>query len=196
MTSSLRPPRLLVIPGLHDSGPDHWQTWLQGQYRDAQRVVQQDWADPDLERWAARISATIESQPAAEWIAAAHSFGCLALIHHLAQEPASPIRAALLVAPADPDKFKLGSVLSTDRLDVPATMVCSETDPWMRADTAQRWAECWGARVINFGDAGHVNAESGFGSLPLARRWIQAQSARWAREQRPRHADPNFVVSL
>ena len=31
------PPRVLIIPGLHDSGPTHWQTWLQGQYRDARR---------------------------------------------------------------------------------------------------------------------------------------------------------------
>jgi len=26
------PVRLLVIPGLHDSGPAHWQSWLQGHF--------------------------------------------------------------------------------------------------------------------------------------------------------------------
>ena len=50
--------RLLVVPGLQDSGPAHWQSWLQGQYRDSLRVRQRDWTVPDLERWAARIAAT------------------------------------------------------------------------------------------------------------------------------------------
>ncbi|WP_349677421.1 alpha/beta hydrolase, partial [Aquabacterium sp. UBA2148] len=27
--------RVLIVPGLRDSGPAHWQTWLQSQYVDA-----------------------------------------------------------------------------------------------------------------------------------------------------------------
>ena len=57
---SYKPPRVLVIPGLHDSGPAHWQTWLQGQYRDARRVTQRDPSRPELERWAERIQRTLE----------------------------------------------------------------------------------------------------------------------------------------
>ncbi|MDM4764738.1 alpha/beta hydrolase [Pelomonas sp. SE-A7] len=52
-----RQPRLLIIPGLRDSGPTHWQSWLQRQYRDARRVVQRDYATPDLDRWATRWGA-------------------------------------------------------------------------------------------------------------------------------------------
>jgi predicted alpha/beta hydrolase family esterase len=47
-------PRLLIVPGLHDSGPAHWQSWLEAQEPGARRVVQRDWQAPDLERWAAR----------------------------------------------------------------------------------------------------------------------------------------------
>ena len=47
------PVRLLVIPGLNDSGPAHWQSWLQAQYgRRAVRVEQDDWQRADLARWA------------------------------------------------------------------------------------------------------------------------------------------------
>jgi predicted alpha/beta hydrolase family esterase len=183
-------PRLLVIPGLHDSGPAHWQTWLQSLYRDAQRVVQHDWSSPQLQRWAARIDRTLEHAPAAQpWVAVAHSFGCLALVQHLAQRPGSPIRAALLVAPADPDRFGLGEQLPQRPLGVPATVVASDTDPWMSAASARRWAGRWGAHLLSLGDAGHINAEAGFGPLPLARRWVEAQQARHARDQRPRHAE-------
>ena len=52
MVAPYRPPRLLIIPGLRDSGSAHWQTWLQQQYRDARRVVQRDFSNPDLQRWA------------------------------------------------------------------------------------------------------------------------------------------------
>ena len=45
------PIRVLIIPGLHNSGDAHWQTWLQGQYKGAVRVHQQDWQNPDLEAW-------------------------------------------------------------------------------------------------------------------------------------------------
>ena len=164
----MTPPRLLIVPGLGDSGPAHWQTWLQQGDRHAVRVRQRDWKSPDLDRWAARIASTLERAGPGPWIAAAHSFGCLALVRHLAQRPRSNIAAALLVAPADPAKFGVGSLLPTSTLPTPSTLVGSETDPWMSAAEARRWASHW----VNLGAAGHINAEAGFGPLPLARRWV------------------------
>jgi len=181
-------PRLLIIPGLRDSGVTHWQSWLQQQYRDARRVVQRDFSQPDLRRWAERIQTTLEAAPAGPWIAVAHSFGCLALARHLADHPDSPIQQALLVAPAEPDKFGLGELLPQQRLPVPATLIASQNDPWMSAASAQRWALRWGASFSNLGQVGHINAESGFGPFPLARHWVEAAKARAARQQRSEHA--------
>lgn len=180
-----RPPRLLIVPGLHDSGPAHWQSWLQSHYRHSLRVVQRDWGTPDLERWAARIGATLDRAGPGPWIAAAHSFGCLALVRHLADRPDSPLRAVLLVAPAEPDKFGLAESLPRRPLPLPALLVGSQTDPWMSAASARRWAGRWGAHWINLGDAGHINTEAGFGPLPLARRWVIAMQQRFARAARP-----------
>lgn len=187
--SPYRPPRLLIIPGLHDSGPAHWQTWLQQQYRDAQRVVQRDFARPDLQRWADRIARTLErSDDGGEWIAVAHSFGTLALARHLAEHPDSPIRQALLVAPAEPDKFGLAESLPHGRLGRPLTLIASQNDPWMSAASALRWASRWGASYSNLGAVGHINTEAGFGPFPLAKRWVEAARARAARERRVEHA--------
>ncbi len=181
----LRPPRLLIIPGLHDSGDAHWQTWLERQQRGALRVRQRDFSTPDLRRWSERIDATVDANPQDGFIAVAHSFGTLALVEHLARRDDSPIRAALLVAPADPDKFGIAESLPRHRVQRPLTLIYSMSDPWMSASNARRWAQAWGAHAINLGSAGHINAEAGFGPLPIARRWVEQARSRWAREQRP-----------
>jgi predicted alpha/beta hydrolase family esterase len=183
------PPRLLIIPGLRDSGPTHWQTWLQGQYRDARRVVQRDFSQPDLERWAERIQSSLDGAGAGPWVAVAHSFGCLALARHLADHPDSAIVQALLVAPAEPDKFGIAGLLPQGRLPIPSTVIASQNDPWMSAASAQRWAKRWGSSFTNLGPVGHINVESEFGPLPLAKRWVEAAKARAASHCRPRHAD-------
>jgi hypothetical protein len=181
-------PRLLLVPGLHDSGPTHWQSWLQRRHRNSLRVRQRDFTLPDLAAWSARIDETLASRPGERFVAVAHSFGCLALMAHLAQGADSPIRAALLVAPADPQKFGIADQLPAAPPGPALTLVYSLTDPWMRAASARRWALAWGAQAINLGDAGHINSEAGFGPLPLAQRWVEAALARWARELRPQRA--------
>ncbi|MFT3666096.1 RBBP9/YdeN family alpha/beta hydrolase [Piscinibacter sp.] len=183
------PPRLLVVPGLNDSGPGHWQSWLQAQHRDALRVRQRDWSEPDLERWAERITHVAALGGGRRFVAVAHSFGCLALARHLAQQPDSPVVAALLVAPAEPDRFGIAGRLPPQRLPRSTTLVASDTDPWMKPASARRWAQRWGSHFVNLGDAGHINVESGHGPLPLASRWVQTALQRAAREQRIAHAE-------
>ena len=184
-----KPPRVLIIPGLHDSGAGHWQTWLQGQYRDSRRVTQRDPSRPELERWAERIQRTLEVAGEGEWLAVAHSFGALALVKHLADWPDSTIREALLVAPAEPDKFGIAEALPHQRLARRTRVIASTTDPWMSAASAARWAHRWGASYSNLGPVGHINTESGFGPFPLAKSWVEAARARAAADHRPRHAE-------
>lgn len=186
------PVRVLVIPGLHDSGPTHWQSWLQKQFRRSVRVHQRDWNEPDLEAWSARIDATLASRPGVHWVAVAHSFGCLALVHHLVQRARGPgidagIRAALLVAPADPLRFDIEASVPSERLGVPSRLLASETDPWMRSESARKWAAAWGARFISLGDVGHINAEAGFGPLPQAKAIVAEMIRRLAGERRIDH---------
>jgi len=178
MSTTVKPPRILIIPGLRDSGPAHWQSWLQAQYPDARRVTQRDPSRPELERWAERITRTLEVAGEGEWLAVAHSFGCLALARHLADHPDSSIREALFVAPAEPDKFGLAPSLPQQRLPRRSRLIASSTDPWMSAARAARWAQRWGASYSNLGAVGHINAEAGFGPFPLAQAWVEAARRR------------------
>jgi uncharacterized protein len=183
------PVRVLVVPGLHSSGPAHWQTWLEAHFRSAVRVEQHDWDRPDVDRWAQRIGATLHRHPGARWVAVGHSFGCLALARFLGQG-GQGVHAALLVAPADPEKFSATPALPSTRLGIPSVLIGSSSDPWMRAETARDWASTWGASFINLGDVGHINVDSGFGPLPQAKLVVEQLIQRVERERRLQRAHP------
>ena len=182
--------RVLIVPGLHDSGPEHWQTWLQRHHhRHARRVQQDDWHTPDLERWAERIEQTLAREPAGRWVAVAHSFGCLALTRWL-REGRRGVDAAVLVAPADPLKFGVASELACEPLAIPSVLVASRTDPWMPFGSAVNWARVWGSQLVDLGDAGHINVESGHGRWPLGKLIVERQVQRLERARRIERVHP------
>jgi len=45
---------ILIIPGLTDSGPDHWQSRWQRKLKTAVRVKQADWDRPLIGDWVGR----------------------------------------------------------------------------------------------------------------------------------------------
>ena len=162
--------RLLFVPGLGNSGPDHWQSWWQAQEFTATRVEQEDWQTPDLEQWSARVSEALDRSPDPAWIVA-HSFGCLASIRAVAHLPGK-VLGALLVASAEPDRFEdLGRTLM-NRLPAPSRVVASATDPWMSLYRAKLWSTRWGSDFVSLGAAGHINAESGYGPWSEGKRLL------------------------
>lgn len=185
------PPRLLIVPGLHGSGDDHWQSWLQQRYRGSRRVEQPDWAVPDLDGWAARIGEAIQDgPPGGRWIAVAHSFGCLALLRHLQLRGAATIDSAILAAPADPRRFGVEEqVLHRSPLRE-GLVVASRNDPWMRFEAARTWAACWDVALLDAGEVGHINPASGFGPWPLGRDLVERRQQRWHAARRLERAHP------
>lgn len=154
----------LIVPGLNGSGPDHWQSWWQGEDPEAIRVEQSDWVTPDLAVWAATVGEAMDRAVGPLWIVA-HSFGCLASVK-AAVGRTDRVAGLFLVAPADPLKFKLLEQLPVTPLSVPGLLVASSDDPWMRLMNALWWAERWGFGFHNMGAVGHINPESGFGPWP------------------------------
>lgn len=155
----------LIVPGLNSSGSAHWQTWLEAQIPDAIRVIQADWKRANLPEWSSRVRREI-SRRSGPILIAAHSFGALAAVQ-AAEDYSERIVGALLVAPADPDKFGISDALPPGRLNFPATIVASSNDPWLGLDRALALAVRWGANLVDLGDAGHINAESGYGPWPF-----------------------------
>jgi uncharacterized protein len=172
------PTTLLFVPGFHGSGPNHWQSWMESQVSGARRVAGIDWESPVLSTWAAAIRREILAVPGPVWLVA-HSFGCLAAVA-ASEGLAHRLAGALLVAPADPDRFSpqglredhatahatLTALLPRQELDFPTLVVVSSNDPWMTRGKAAHWQAVWGSQLIGIGPAGHINAESGFGPWP------------------------------
>ncbi|RJG11556.1 RBBP9/YdeN family alpha/beta hydrolase [Massilia cavernae] len=167
----------LIVPGFHGSGPGHWQTWMEGQLPDARRVSGIDWERPVLASWAEEVRREIDEAPGAVWLVA-HSFGCLASVIAAADRPGK-VAGLLLVAPAEPRRFSLfgtredypdgisvAQVLPQAPLASSSLMVASRDDPWLQFERAVQLADQWGSRLMDLGNAGHVNTESGFGAWP------------------------------
>lgn len=157
--------RVLIVPGLHGSEPAHWQSRWQRLYPSFERVDQDDPHTPDLAVWSERFQQILRrsTQPT---LAVAHSFGALTTVHAAAQGAPNLI-GALLVAPADPEKFGLSSIMRVRSMMAPTVLVGSRSDPWMESERARMWADIWGAEFLCAGDLGHINAESGIGDWPF-----------------------------
>ncbi|WP_283148824.1 RBBP9/YdeN family alpha/beta hydrolase [Silvimonas soli] len=155
---------LVLVPGLKDSGTEHWQSCWQRQFPAWHRVTQRNWNVPDIDGWGDAIKRTLAAcqRPA---ILIGHSLGALASCALLASEPVA-VAGLMLVAPAEPAKFELDDRVPDTRLPVPSVVVASHDDPLMRFDRAEYWANAWGSRLIDLGDAQHINAEAGFGPWP------------------------------
>lgn len=177
-------PSTLIIPGLHSSGADHWQSWFEERIPGAQRVIQRDWSQANLPDWASRVRRAIDRTPGRLWLVA-HSFGALAAVQAAADHD-DRVAGAMLVAPADPETFGVEDYLPSHRLSFPTVVVASTTDSWITLKVAARWADAWGSDFVNLGDAGHINAQAGFGPWPeglaiLER--LQRSAHHWARSE-------------
>lgn len=172
----------LIIPGLGGSDSGHWQRWWLRNDPNAVLVAQDDWRRPSPEAWSERLVEAISAHPCA-WLVA-HSLG-VPLVTRLATERLDlRIAGALLVAPADveekatADRLRGFAPMSLAPLPFPATVIASRTDHFMRFARARTLAAAWGADLVDYGDAGHVNTAAGFGPWPDGPRLLAALQAR------------------
>ena len=169
---------VVIVPGLGNSGPQHWQRLWEKELGDhAQAVEQADWDRPDFADWLARLDGVIASMKQAP-VLAAHSLSC-ALVAHWAQRYRRPIAGALLVAPADVDSDTHTPPETRDfrpmplaPLPFPSIVVSSSDDPFVAPDRAADFARRWGSRFVDIGPAGHINTAAGFGEWPLGRQLL------------------------
>ena len=155
---------VIIVPGLGDSGPDHWQTRWGQAHPGYRRVRQRDWHQPQVEEWVEALDREIRRAPSMP-ILVGHSLGCIT-IAEWAQRCWTDIGGALLVAPADVDQHPFFNTVPLWPLPFPSILVASENDPHLELERARWFARHWGSRLVNLGQAGHINVESGFCPWP------------------------------
>ena len=158
---------VLILPGIGNSGPEHWQSIWEKADPSFVRVQQRDWDHPSCIEWLDVLEESVK-RAGANVVLVAHSLAC-ALVAHWAVRTRLKIKGALLVALPNPDgpnfpKEAVGfSPLPMKLLPFPSTVVASANDPYGSVEFARSAASAWGSRFVNIGPAGHINSKSGLG---------------------------------
>jgi len=164
----------LILPGLFNSGPEHWQSHWERLDPSCVRIEQADWETPRCADWVAGLDAAVALLEG-DAVLVAHSSACAQVAHwalNAAPEQLARVRGALLVAPSDPagPAFPVGPTgfgpIPENRLPFPSIVVASTDDEYVTLARAEAYAAAWGSRLVHAGAAGHLNSASGLGAWP------------------------------
>ncbi|KQR78407.1 hypothetical protein ASG35_08130 [Burkholderia sp. Leaf177] len=160
---------VFIVPGIGNSGPEHWQSLWEREHPHWRRLVVDDWDRVECDDWVSAIDRQIGPHHA-NTVIVAHSLGCLAVAHWAARTNAR-VRGALLVAVPDPETPAFPKAAATGfaplpskRLVFASVVVSSSNDPYGSEQYAQACAAAWGSDWVRAGARGHLNAQSGLGN--------------------------------
>ncbi len=162
--------RCFILPGLNNSGPEHWQTHWENDYGFT-RIQQSDWDNPVAETWIKTIEEEIIQYPLHEVVLIAHSLACSTVVRW-AQRYNHVIKAALLVGPSDTEapSYPPGTTgfkpMPLFKLPFRSVVIASTDDFYVSKERARFFAEQWGSKLIDVGPLGHINSLSNIGKWP------------------------------
>lgn len=169
-------PLILIVPGLNNSGPRHWQTLWEESLPNCHRVDLGLWDDPHRNTWVNKINLAIQraDRPV---VLVAHSLGCLAVAWwaEFEQPRDGKVIGALLVAPPDVEVRPIDRRLTRfapfphGEFPFPSVVVASRNDPYMGFGQARQLARTWGSRFVDAGEVGHINADADLGEWTFGR---------------------------
>lgn len=162
---------VLILPGSGGSGAKHWQTLWEQRYG-YRRVEQHDGPRPLRGDWIARLEDVVLScsEPA---VLVAHGLGCILVAAWAAySQNTQRVKAALLVAPADVERpearqrLPSWSPIELGTLPFVSVLLASRDDAHCKFERARLFAHAWNAQFMDYGDCGHIDAQSGLASWP------------------------------
>lgn len=162
---------ILIIPGYTNSGPEHWQSRWEAKLSSARRVEQAEWSKPVREDWVARVVEEVNAATRPV-VLVAHSLGIPSVVHAIPQFT-KPVVGAFFVAPPElenpairPRHLMSFGPYPREPLPFPTLTVASRNDPFGSYEHAEDIANAWGSMLVDAGESGHLNTESGFGPWP------------------------------
>ncbi|HEY2819132.1 MAG TPA: alpha/beta hydrolase [Casimicrobiaceae bacterium] len=177
-------PTILIVPGLRDHVPEHWQTLLEQKLPNAVPVPRMQQDKLSCAAWVAMLDASLE-RIEGPVILVAHSAGVM-IVAHWAQKHSRAIEGALLATPPDfdsplPEGYPTKDVLAQNgwlpipRAPLPFRSIVagSSNDPLARGNAAELLAGAWSGRFVDLGNVGHLNPASGYGDWPQAEQFIR-----------------------
>jgi predicted alpha/beta hydrolase family esterase len=158
---------ILTIPGLFNSGPDHWQSHWERTLPNIERIHQRDYENATCSEWIVNIQKSVVGR-SEDVVLVGHSCGSIA-IAFWSKEFGGHVAGAMLVSPSDTEQqnFQKNAIgfapVPLDRLPFPSIVVASSDDPYLSLSRATYFASNWGSKLVNVGSAGHINTASGHG---------------------------------
>lgn len=184
VNSAMNDTTILIVPGLRDHVPAHWQTLLEARLDKVRSV-------PPLEENKLSLAARVDAiqreleQISGPVILVAHSAGALMVVHWAACHD-RPIKGALLAAPPDleanwpagyppPESLRANGwdPLPKGPLPFPTIVAASTNDHLASLESVTQMARQWGGELVNLGAVGHLNPASGYGEWPQAEDFIR-----------------------
>jgi uncharacterized protein len=160
--------RIMTVPGLHGSGPSHWQTIWEGIYWFS-RIEQDNWDNPVFSQWTESLQKSLKvDADTTDVVLVAHSLGCHLVVKSFPLIK-NVIKGVFLVAPPDLDSRIIENDLTSFslpalyKLNVPGYLVYSEDDPYASAAYSDMYGQALGLDRINIGKRGHINSDSSLG---------------------------------
>ena len=164
-------PTILLLPGWQNSDAPHWQSRWEAVHGD-RRVEQHEWMRPLRGDWSARLEEEVLASPGPVALVA-HSLGCILAAAWSARSlNTHRVKAALLVAPGDVERPEIRDQLPSwtpidlSALAFPSVLLASRNDPFCDFERARLFGHAWGAQFMDYGECGHINADSGLASWP------------------------------
>ncbi|MFA7082979.1 MAG: alpha/beta hydrolase [Arcobacteraceae bacterium] len=174
--------RVLILHGWGGSLHLHWQAQL------AQSLVKENYEVsfptlpnmdfPKLNEWKEFIKKEVEEYK--PHIVVCHSLGNIIWLH-LLDELNIKLDKLMLVAPVrlncDIEELKtfFPYPIPKNLKSQKAIMFCSNNDPYLNVNEAENLSQQLHIEMIMFQNAGHINADSGFGEFQWALDWINEE---------------------
>ena len=153
------------IPGLRNSGADHWQTIWEKKYpQKFIRINQDNWEEPDCTTWIQRIEDTLSHHHLEEVILIGHSVGCATIVNWFGKFQ-HKIKGAILVAPSDVERgdypiYITGFIpLYLKPLPFKTIVIASTDDHVVDFERAEYFANIWGSEFITIENGGHLEKD-------------------------------------
>jgi predicted alpha/beta hydrolase family esterase len=159
----------VFVAGFGNSEPEHWQKIWFEQTKNAYWVEQDDWDNPNKDKWIEQLEKTL-LHVKTPVLFIAHSIGCHTVIEWVQKYFKNQyIIGALLVAPPDTNRENFPKEIvgfhnpSRDKLPFKSVAIISEDDPYSSLEQSERLARSWGCKVLHVGKKGHINLASDLG---------------------------------
>ncbi|MDI3408146.1 RBBP9/YdeN family alpha/beta hydrolase [Streptomyces cavernicola] len=187
----MNPPTVVIVPGLRDHVPQHWQTLLADRLDDARLLPPLETDRLNRHAHVAVLQRTL-AQILGPVVLVAHSAGVITTVHWAAQHH-HEVRGALLATPPDltpplleghpsPDALHAGgwTPVPMKPLPFPASSRPAPTTPWPPTTTPQMCvphpATPARSKRQALGPVGHLNPASGYGTWERAEEFVRELS--------------------